>query len=102
MLFAGFLFDMLISVEYVFFWLTRSEHDLQALATPQLKQFILRFSKLSKHITSFLQSTQSCFRCGIVIPSNDFVQSIENLPEIVFPSNGDMNSVSFIILYSSP
>ena len=36
------------------------------------------------------QSEQSCFLCGISIPWNVLVQSIENLPDTVFPSDNDI------------
>ena len=47
------------------------------------------------------QSKQSCFLCGIFIPSKFSVQSFENLPDTVFPSDIDKYSSSFIILCSS-
>ena len=44
---------------------------------------------------------QPCFLCGVSIPSSMFVQSIENLPDIVVFSDNDMKSSNFIILCSS-
>ena len=85
----------------MFFWLIRSKHVLQALSISQLKQFILGL--ITQSLLYFLlpHFKQPCFLCGILIPSNVLVQSIENLPDTVFPSDNDMYSSSFIIICCS-
>ena len=66
----------------------------------QLKQFNLGFIIQSKQKLSLSQSTQSCILCWILSLSDIFVQSIKNVPDIVFPSDNDMKPSKFIIVSS--
>ena len=61
---------------------------------------MLAFVTQSLKKISLLQSKQSWFLCGNFIPSNVFVQSVENLPDTVFFPDNDIKSLSFIILCS--
>ena len=97
----GCLFNIMITVENVFFWLTRSKNGLQALSISQLEQFVLGIVTPLLQINSFLHIKHPCLRWAILIPSNDFVQSIDYLPEKVFLSDSDTNLFIFTILCSS-
>ena len=92
---------MVKSIEYVFFRGIRSQTQITNFPISQLKQFNLAFITQSLQIFPFSQSKQSCFLCRNFIPINGLVQSIENLPDTVFPSDSGINSFSFIILCSS-
>ena len=85
----------------MFFRVTRSNHDLQALSNSQSKQFILSFIKQSLPHFSLSQSKQSGFLCCILISSKLLVQPIEKLLERVFPSYSEMEPSNLFILSSS-
>ena len=46
------------------------------------------------------QSKKFCFSCGTLMNPNIWVQSIENLPDIAYPSDNDIKPLNFIILCS--